>query len=168
MRRKLSISILFGLLFLMMGENAKADTFNISWSGPYGAGSGIIDATDEGSGQFLVDSIDATQAGLSLTLIPAGVYGANDNAVYPSAAQQLDFYGLAFSDGSFSYNIYFNAFALTPSYFECVSSSTDCQFVGDGLPIDNFQITPAPEPASMLLLASGLVGLVFVRRKRAA
>jgi hypothetical protein len=46
---------------------AHADSYDIAWTGTFGSGSVIVDATSEGGGEFLITSLTGTQAGLSLT-----------------------------------------------------------------------------------------------------
>jgi len=164
MRVKLAFAVVLCALLSVAAVSAKADTFNISWTGAYGTGSGTLTATDLGSGEFLMTSLDATQNGLLLTLLVPGTYGANDNDTFPFQAPQLDVSGFSFSDGTAFYNVY--NLPGTLSYFECVSTATAC-FVGDGAQLETFNITPTPEPATALLLGTGLLALFGSRRKRA-
>lgn len=162
----------FGVLALLP-TNAYADQFDVSWSGAFGAGTGTIDATNEGGGEFLVTSIDATQAGLDLTLLAPNTYGSNDNLLFPGATVKLDDFGLAFSDGTNSYDV----FAPPPfpgTYWECSSAQSNCEGLASGVghELTSFSVRPAPaatpEPGAVGLLATGLFGLLGMglRRKR--
>lgn len=150
-------------LIALTSVTAVAGTYSMTWSGLYGSGSTVITTTPQTPPAELLTSITGTQAGQSLTLLPVGAYGVNSNLVYPSFNPQLDLNGIAFTDGTFDYNLYWFA----GSYWECISSNTDCNADGDGFTIPSFQISSAvPEPSSLALLGTGFAGLLSVVRRR--
>lgn len=162
--------VLVGLLFsVLLASSSHADTFDISWSGPFGSGTGTI-TTTPGSipGQDIISVLDATQAGLSLTLLAPFTYGNNDNVVIPGGSPLLHGDGFAFTDGSFDYNIFFSI--DFNGYQECISSATNCSTIEDGVALTSFSITPAtvgtPEPASLVLLGTGMLALFGSRRMK--
>ncbi len=152
-------------------RNAYADSFSVSWSGAYGAGSGMFTATDEGSGMFLITSISGTQDGKTISLLPPNPdpssFFGNDNILIPAGTALLDTAGFAFNDGTDDFNIYSNG---TGSYSECSSAAT-CVNTASGSVLESFSVTPnasVPEPSSamMLSLSASLLFLIgFVRRK---
>jgi hypothetical protein len=165
---KLAIRVLLGLALLVsLGSYSYADDiYNISWNGPYGAGFGTITVANTTIPNIqLITGFDVTQAGLTLDLLPVGAYGDNDNLVYPAARVWVDQAGIAFSDGTYDYNIYDDFLSnLQPSYRECISSATACLNANtDGLDLESFSMTPSvptPEPSSLTLLVSALLVLI--------
>ena len=165
-----TLPVFTGLFLLAVtARTANADTFNIAWSGPYGVGSGTITGDALGGGIFQLTAIDGSQDGLALSLLPQFTYGVNGNLVYPSSSPQLDDFGFGFLAGSTEYNIYFDD-VVTQVYRECSSADTVCSNFGDGLAMDSFSITtptaPVPEPGSLILLGTGLLGLAGVLRRK--
>jgi len=154
------------LFFVLTGAQnlfANSVTFDFSFSGAGISSSGTFAATLVSGDEYLVTSISGMQNGSAMTLLPPGTYAGNNNEVF-SSSPFLSFGGLAFvlANGSTDYNIYYNA--STKSYFECNSASGPCG-AGDGTPI-SFNLTEIPEPGSMMLMGSGLIGLAgMVRRK---
>jgi hypothetical protein len=123
----LSATILCGCwLFVPIATTAYADQLKISWSGVFGDGMAIVDVTDEGSDRFRITSVtDATQSGLSLSLLNPGTYGDNDNLIFPHSSEKLDNNGFSFSDGQNDYDIFWG-FTSPAGYYECSSSESNC------------------------------------------
>jgi hypothetical protein len=167
------VLVVFGLL-AGFGTYSYADSiYDISWNGPYGTGSGTVMVVDTAfPGKELITSLNGTQAGKSLVLLPVGLdgYGANDNAVYPTSSGLLDFQGIAFSDGIYDYNIYYSL--ALGRYQECISTSTRCYNNGDGLALASFSLTSptagVPEPSLFVLLTLAFLGFLFSSAIRAA
>lgn len=169
---------------------AHADSFDITWTGPFGSGSVTADTTNEGGGEYLITSLTGTQDGLSVSLEPTGTYANNDNFIWPgggpssscyssevSPSSELDNCGFSFTDGTNSYNIFAPFTSVVPgtTYWECSSAVDDCEGLAPDVAseLTSFSITPAvtsaPEPRSLILLSTGILILIGMGlRKRAA
>jgi hypothetical protein len=82
-------------LFILCGS-AYGDTFDMSWTSGFGAGSGTLTANSSGGGAYLVTAINGTQNGSVVSLFPPGTFGGNDNDIFPSGSL-LDSAGLSFT-----------------------------------------------------------------------
>ena len=155
------------LFFVLTGAQnlfANSVTFDFSFSGTGISSSGTFAATLVSGDEYLVTSISGMQNGFTMTLLPPGAYAGNDNEVF-SSGPFLDGSGLGFvlSNGTADYNIYYDS--STGTYLECNSATGPCGR-GDGTVLTNFTLTEVPEPGSMMLMGSGLIGLAgMVRRK---
>jgi hypothetical protein len=85
-----------------------------------------------------------------------------DNIVYPGLASVFDTSGVLFSISGTEGNIWGNNGPLDYSYYMCCYAVANDQ-------VDTFTLTQAAvgEPSSLALFGSGLLGLWFVRRRKA-
>jgi hypothetical protein len=160
------------MAMLLLATVAMADSFNFSYigSGPAGdfTATGTIYATPTGPGQFLVTGLTGTQNGLAMNLLGVGAFAANDN-VFLNSFPFFTINGLSFQAGTVDYNLFF--YNGQSGYDAAVQACTgnDCitgNQYGNASTIVGFQATQTPEPASLLLMSTGLAGLATLLRKR--
>lgn len=145
---------------------ARADNFNFSASALGYSTSGVLTATNNGDGSFTVSGITAT--GIVGLIAANDPFFGNDNLIFPGNTRLVDVNGLGFVENIggqlYSVDLYstlnsFQVLVLDPSGnldFDTASFSVS---------------TPAnvtPEPSSLMLLATGLLGAGATARRRFA
>jgi hypothetical protein len=165
------------LLMLGISRSARADIFDLAWTGAYGPGNATLNATQIAGNFYVVASLSGIQNGSSISLLPPHAYGNNDNEIFvPPGIGLFDFAGLGFTDGSLDYNLFFYTLpGNTNSYTECRSDvATTCELgdVNNGIAVARLNITPAvssaPEPGSVILLITVAIGTIALHRWRSA
>jgi hypothetical protein len=155
------------VLMLVMAKGTFAQSFEITWDGGYGSGSGNFSASNLGGGTFLLTSIigGGTQAGDPISLQGVPGYAGNDNNLFfPGTSGFLDYEGFSIADGTsgYFYNIYYSG----GTYHECNSNVDDGCSTGAGVILSSFTVTPTPEPSTILLFLSGFGVLLILAGRR--
>jgi hypothetical protein len=154
------------LLFLGCAQNVLANsvTFDFSFTGTGITASGTLTATLVSGSEYLVTSISGMQNGAAMTLLAPGTFGGNDNEIF-STKPFVDESGVGFtlSGGTTDYNVYFDP--NNGNSMECNSAAGKCSALGSGVAVQG-TLTEVPEPASLMLFGSGLLGLAGVARRK--
>lgn len=150
------------LIVLACAQSVYANQFNFTFGGSGISASGTLTGTLVSGDEFMITSLTGTQNGMAMTLLTPLTFGMNDNDLF-SSSPFLDLSGLGFSVGSTDYNVYFDS--SLDEYFECNNSASSTCPAGSGTQITFGSLSATPEPGSLLLLGTGLLGLgPFIRR----
>jgi hypothetical protein len=155
--------------------SAQAKTFYFNYTSKHSSGSGVVDATSLGGGEYLATSATGTIDGSPLTLIAPGGFDHNDNIVFfPPSPVFLDFQGIAYAAGGGDYNLFFDISGIEgpPGYYD-----VDIVYgrVIDGRietlePLITGEVRAIPEPSTWAMTLLGFAGLGYAgyRRRRSA
>jgi len=162
---KFSLALLALAAALAISPAALADTYyTFSFTDADHPSNPSILPGISGSGEFDVDNgvvvgltgilyLTPSSSGQAMYLDSVNTWASNNNAFNPNGDPYFNFGGLSFNAGGANYNIA----AWLPAE-ETISTDP----YGATYTDINLDITQVPEPSSLLLLGTGLLGLAFV------
>ncbi len=142
---------------LAMQGVAQAGVFDFSYTGVlFGTNTPetVVGTLTTSGTSSAITAISGTDNGAAITKL--STYQGSDNLLtYPAAPSYVDYNGLGFTTANLSANIYY----IFGSY---IYENSNGATANNG----TFTVTPVPEPASLLVLGTGVLGLALVMRKR--
>ena len=152
-------SLVFGAAMLAATAAAHAGTFKIDYTtagSPADGGEVILTTSDTlTDGAYTVLAVSGERDGYAITGLSP--YASADQLLF-AGDTYFDVAGISFETATGDYNL----FACNGGYYEVASTVDLVGYVSSGVSLTSFTITEVPEPASIALLALGLIGMGVV------
>jgi|GEM_PF-5717581 len=161
-------------VFALTTLAAHADTFNWALTGPDSSlggfpetGSGTLTATLLSGNEWAISAITGTVGGSAITGLNS--FNSSDNMLFPESSI-LDTQGLSFETAN---GELINIFSFySPSTVSIPAGNNFGEIIGGtgaGFGVGTFSVTqnsPVPEPATILMLSTGLIGAAGAMRRK--
>ncbi len=152
---------------LAFAAYSQADAINFNYAGDGVTASGTLFGTSNGNGTWTVTGITGTYNGTAIAgIVPLGAdpsYIYNNLLYYPADPLFVDNGGILFNvPGVGDVNLYYD-----PSFgYGNITGDLSRGFVTTPVAVD-FSV-PAPEPGTLALVGTGILGMLGIYRRRAA
>ena len=158
--RAMLLSTIFGAV-LAFSTGARADNYTIDYTTQNGVSADLLVSATETplGGPFTVTAISGERGGDMITGL--STYAGSDQLLSP-ADPYVDFSGVSFSTASGDYNLFSN----NGVYAEIDSNVDPVGYPTSGVTLTSLAVSDVPEPASIAVLAMGLLGVTVAVRKR--